>query len=132
MTTQRKTVLVAGLGATVSDTARETLNFDPSQTEGLVAAQVEKAKAEGVDCTVFIVEPWDPTGTLEKLHVELDKRDWDGFSIGYAVRALKENSVLFEEIVNLAVQTNPKMKFVFPLGRTDIWEAIQRSFALQK
>lgn len=126
MATARKTVLVAGLGTAVSDTARETLQIDPSQTADLVAAEVEKARAGGVDCSVLSIAPGDQADELAKLRVELQRQHWDGISIGYAVRVLKEHTELFEEMVNLAVEVCPGAKFIFPQGREDIWKAIQR------
>lgn len=132
MSKQRKTVLIAGLGPTVSDTAVETLKFDPNETMDLVAAEVEKARAGGFDCGVVIVEPWDAVGTLARWKAELQKQHWDGVSIGYAVRALKENTELFEKIVNVVVEVSPGTKFVLPNGRTDNWEAIQRVFVVEE
>lgn len=132
--TQRKTILIAGLGPTVSDTAKETLNFDagpPGDTIKLVEAEVAKAREGGFDCSIFIVEPWDPAGTIEKLKAKLVEQHWDGFSIGFGMRALKENSEIFEDMVNLAVEVSPKTKFVFPLGRQDIWKAVRRTFAVE-
>lgn len=129
MSTQsRKSVLLAGLGATISDSDRAELSIDPSTTPNLVAAEVEKAKAAGFDCGVFFVEPADPENALQELRRQLREHHWDGLVIGYAVRALKEHSKLFEDMVNLAVQVSPTTKFVFPLGREDIAAAIQRSF----
>ena len=125
---ERKTILIAGLGAKISSTAQDSLQIDPSETLNLVNAEVEKARANGFDCSVFIVEPEDPHSTLEKWKKDLEKQHWDGVSMGYAVRALKENTVLFEAMVNAAVQAAPGARFVFPDGREDIWESIQRVF----
>lgn len=125
---ERRNILIAGLGAKVSATAVEELKFDPSETHTLVNAEVEKARAGGFDCTVVIAEPEDFEGTMKKWRAELGKQQWDGVSIGYAVRALKENTVLFEALVNAAVEGAPGAKFVFPEGRTDIWESVQRVF----
>lgn len=132
MATPRKTILVVGLGETVSDNARTTFNFDPSKTMELVAAEVEKAKTRGFDCTVFVVEPWRPAETLAELKTQLQKRRWDGVSIGYAVRALKENTPIFEETINMTAEFCPGAKFVFPLGREDVWEAIRRAFGVEE
>lgn len=132
MATTRKTVLVAGLGTTVSDTAREAFKFDPNQTPDLVAAEVEKARAAGVDCSTLFVAPGDDEGQLAKLRVELQRQHWDCISIGYAVRALKEHTELFEGMVNLALEVCPGVKFIFPAGRVDIWKAIQRVLGVRE
>lgn len=128
MATERKTILAAGLDATVSDPAKEVLHIDPTQTYDLIAAEVEKANAGGFDCTIIIVEPWEATASLVKLKAELQTQHYDGFSIGFAVGALKENTRVFKDVVNLAVMVSPETKFIFPLGREDIWAAIQRAF----
>lgn len=130
MMTERKNILVAGLGTKVSDTARETLNFDPSETMSLVATEVEKAKASGFDCTIFIVEPWDQAGNLKNWRAKLKKQHWDAVSIGGAVRVLKENTKLFEALLNVVMEEATGVKLVFPDGRTDIWVAIQRVFGV--
>ena len=114
MANSTKTILIAGLSPPASFRAAETLYPDsppPSRTLDIVGTQVEQAKARGFNCTVFIVKPQHPADTLAKLKAELLKQHWDGFSIGYGMRALKENSKLFENLVNLTVEVSPKTKF---------------------
>ena len=130
MTTPRKTVLIIGLGPNIPVSAQEALQVDASQTPTLVAAEVEKAKAGGVDCSVFMPDPRDLAGTLEKLRAELREREWDAVSIGFGLRGLKEHTELFEGLVNLVVEVRPGAGFAFPLGPADVWAAIQRRFGL--
>jgi len=135
MASSRKTILIAGLGTKVSDTVKEEMDIDPSETLTLVSAEVDKARTSGFDCSVFIVEPWDPVGTLDKFRAELAKQCWDGVSVGYAVRAVKENTELFEGIVNAVLEATPGgggTRMVFPEGREDIWRALKRVGQIQE
>lgn len=131
MMTPRKTVLIIGLGPNVPVSAQEALLVDSRQTPNLVAAEIEKAKAGGVDCSVFMPDPQDVGGTLEKLKAELRKQKWDAVSIGFGLRGLKEHTELFERIANLVVEERPGAGFAFPLGPAGVWSAIQRRFGLE-
>ena len=124
-----KAILVAGLGRYANAAPSETAKFGSTdEVVRKVAANVEKAREAGFDCTVFEMNPNDQVGTVQMLKRELEAHHWDGFSMGSGIRGNMAYSELFEVAVNASREISSGTKLLFPTGPDKIYEAISRGF----
>lgn len=95
MSTPNKTILVVGLG-----------RFGPPNTvndaRAKVQSQLQKAREAGYDTTELQLDPENKAESLEAVREALKLKSFDAMVIGYGLRGFKENTVLFEEVVNVA------------------------------
>ena len=123
---------MAGLGRYANAAPSETAKFGSTdEIARKVAANVEKAREAGFDCTVFEMNPNDQVGTVEMLKRELEGYQWDGFSIGSGIRGNMAYSELFEVAVNVSREISSETKLLFPTGPDKIYEAISRGFGVR-
>jgi hypothetical protein len=118
-----KTVLIAGLG-----------RFTPAPAVNTVLEKIQiglkQAHDAGYETTELYLNPEDPKGSVETVREALQSKDFDAFIIGYGLRGMKENTVLFEEVVNSAMEMKGGikggMKLLFATAPDGMLEALGR------
>jgi hypothetical protein len=123
MSGKGKTVLIAGLG-----------RFTPAPSVNTVLEKIQvglkQAHDAGYETTELYLNPEDPKGSLESVREALKSKDFDAFIIGYGLRAIKENTVLFEDVVNIAMEmkggVKGGMKVLFATAPDGMVEALER------
>lgn len=126
MADTRKNVLVAGMGHFVSadweqqgkngqqNTNRQTVVdvilpcLHPAQRSD-VSQEMERAKAEGYDCSLVDVNPEDPEDTLRRIKEVLQERHCDIFMIGFAVRGNPVRQVNHHRLIG-AINLTPLLE----------------------
>lgn len=63
---------------------------------------------------------------VDELRQTLQSKNFDAFVIGYGLRGMKDYTVVFEEIMNCARETRPKMKLLFSTRPDGLMEALER------
>ena len=119
MSGSSKAVLIAGVGrfaaAPVVNTVVEK-----------VKVGLKQAQEAGYDTTMLELNPGDPKGSLESVREALKSKNFDGLLIGYGLRGMKENTLLFEDVVNCARELRPGMKLLFATAPDEILETLKR------
>lgn len=123
MSAKNKTVLIAGTG-----------RFTPSHARDDVLEKIKvglkEAPDAGFDITHLHVNPGDPEGSVEVVREALKSNDYDAFMIGYGLRGMKENTVVFEDVVNCAIEMKGGkvggMKLLFATAADGMLEALKR------
>ena len=115
-----KTVLIAGLG-----------RFSRPDAVSTVLEKIEiglkQAHDAGYETKELYLNPEEPKRSLEAVREALKSKDFSAFIIGYGLRAPKEHTVLFEEVVNCAVEMKgARMKLLFATAPDGILEALER------
>ena len=119
MSGRGKTILIAGLGRF---TAAPVVNTVVEK----VQAGLKQAQEAGYDTMMLELNPEDPKGSLESVREMLKSKNFDGLLIGYGLRAMKENTVLFEDVVNCARELRPEMKLLFATAPDRMLETLER------
>ena len=123
MSGKGKTILIAGQGRFTPAHARDTV-LEKTQV-GL-----KEAHDAGYETKIVELDPEDPKGSLETLREALKSKDFDALMIGYGLRAMKENTVMFEDVVNLAMEmkggVQGGMKLLFATAPDGMLEALGR------
>ena len=114
-----KTVLIAGLGRF---TAAPVVNTIIEK----IQAGLKQAQEAGYDTTMLELNPGDPKGSLESVRQTLKSKNFDGLLIGYGLRGMKENTLLFEDVVNCARELRPGTKLLFATSPDGILETLER------
>ncbi|GIZ48993.1 hypothetical protein CKM354_001203400 [Cercospora kikuchii] len=127
MSDARKNVLVAGMGHFVSaDWEQQGKNGQQNTNRQTVVDEMERAKAEGYNCSLVDVNPEDPEDTLRRIKEVLQKRHCDIFMIGFAVRGNPKFTSMFEQLVNTSVELSPKTKFGFFPKPDEVYSTLVR------
>ena len=116
-----KTILLSGLGR-YGPQEDVTTNFEKAQ------AEIQRAHSAGYETTLLELNPNDEAGTLATVTEMLTERHFDGFLIGFGLRAKKEYTPLFEAVVNASREVSPGTKLLFSTAPDAVWEAIVRAF----
>jgi hypothetical protein len=70
-------------------------------------------------------------GNEEAFKKTVASREWDGVLVGFGVRTNPLFIEIFESIVNIVHQEQPRARLLFSSSATDHLDAIQRNFGLE-
>jgi hypothetical protein len=120
MTTQLRNVLAVGV--------RGLGTWTPKEAEKLINVEIEKAAKAGFDLEIYAIQLGNPEkSTLDELEQILQKRKWEGVAFGFGIRGDRDNTPLFEKMVNAALEiVSPTPKLAFPVLPDMIVEAFER------
>ena len=128
----RRKILVAGLGHFAVKDATTVARFgeDLSTLQAQIKASVAQTIENGFDVVMVEVNPTEAAReeVLKDLEKRLTSQKWDGFIIGYGVRAPIPMTPFFEAIVNASRVSAPDTKLGFSNGPDLIHEAAARMF----
>ncbi|KAK5118498.1 hypothetical protein LTR62_003013 [Meristemomyces frigidus] len=128
---EQKYILSAGFGrfASTNAAAQALLGPNPGETAlKLLQASVTEAKAAGFIIESEDMNPADVKDSLVRFTARLREREWMAVNIGYGVRGVKENTVLFERLLEAVREVRPGAKLVFSNAPDEIVPAIRRNF----
>lgn len=79
-------------------------------------------------CSGVAASAWmkNADSCVDELRQTLQSKNFDAFVIGYGLRGMKDYTVVFEEIMNCARETRPKMKLLFSTRPDGLMEALER------
>ncbi|KAK5119559.1 hypothetical protein LTR85_007387 [Meristemomyces frigidus] len=126
-----KYILSAGFGRFAAMDPNAQAHFGPdagAKTKEMLATSISKARAAGFEVIGVDMNPKDPEDSLKRFTEQLQSRDFVGVNVGYGVRGHKENTELFEKLLNKAWEVRPGIKIMFSNGPDEVITAIQRSF----
>ena len=124
-TTTPKSLLIAGLGANADPT-----KFQLDKVEEVLRIELKKLSDAGFYSEHITLDPKDVAESMRKLKHAIANRQWDVFVVGFAVRGTLESTELFENAVNVWVESMPGKRLVFPKGPFDIASAPLRFFGM--
>ena len=126
-----KPILSAGFGRFASNNPSGQARFGPGAGDkalSLLAESIAKCKDAGFEILAEDMNPLDPDDSLARFETRLRERDWVAVNIGYGVRGLKENTVLFERLLECVRRVKPEARVIFSNGPDEVFEAVRRNF----
>ncbi|EME48335.1 hypothetical protein DOTSEDRAFT_108113, partial [Dothistroma septosporum NZE10] len=94
--------------------------------QALVNEGADKARAAGYEVQLTFVDPAVFPNHLSELRQRVETGKWDALIIGGGLKNAPSLTKEFEQTVNLARTSAPKMKILFQMAPGDIYETIQR------
>lgn len=119
MSGRGKTILIVGFG-------RFTLSPNAGTIVEKIQLSIKQAEEAGYNITMLEVNPEEPKASLAKVREALKSNKFHGLQIGYGLRATKETTLLFEDVVNCARELSPETKLLFPTAPDAIVETLER------
>ncbi|KAK3679591.1 hypothetical protein LTR37_021388 [Vermiconidia calcicola] len=127
----RKYIITCGLGAFAANDTNAQAHFGPNagqKAQELLAISTERANKAGFELVRCDANPQDPDDTMKRFVETLRSREFVGLNIGFGLRGHKENTGLFEKMLNTAWALSPGIKVMFSNGPQEVITAIQRQF----
>ncbi|KAI7299828.1 hypothetical protein KC340_g13628 [Hortaea werneckii] len=128
-------ILSAGFGRFAQTDPNATAHFGPNagaHVRELLQNSIAQARAAGFEIIPCDINPQDPEDSFQRFAAELhrspEERQWVGVNFGFGVRGHKENTEVFERMVNEVVQSGMGVKVMFSNGPDDLIKAVRRNF----
>ena len=121
MASPTKQILIAGLG-------RFTPAYVVVAVQEKVQADLKRARELGYEMTALEINPEERTSSINTVKENLEAKRFDAVIIGFGLRGMKENTVVFEEVVNAAREVAPGMRLLFSEKPDGIVECLERWF----
>lgn len=132
-TAKRLTILSTGIGRPPAAAEGKGFSYPEdlyAKNKALLDADIDRARQIGYDVQTMDLNP-NPAQlheTLEQLKEKLRSQHWDGFGIGFGVRANKDFTPLFEGAVNACREITPSTRMMFACAPDDVVGGILRAF----
>lgn len=128
MTAPHTTIALLGLGVFASKVANlpSLKGVDPDQVQEVVDNQVLKARQAGFALSTINIDPTTHGAAILELRDALKDQHFDGFLLGFGLRAAKELTGLFEDVVNTCREVSPSTKLGFPQTPDGVLAAAER------
>ncbi|KAI7304074.1 Palmitoyltransferase akr1, ankyrin repeat-containing protein akr1 [Hortaea werneckii] len=124
-------ILSAGFGRFAQTDPNATAHFGPNagaHVRELLQNSIAQARAAGFEIIPCDINPQDPEDSFQRFAAELhrspEERQWVGVNFGFGVRGHKENTEVFERMVNEVVQSGMGVKVMFSNGPDDLIKAV--------
>ncbi|MET8654496.1 MULTISPECIES: hypothetical protein [Nocardia] len=104
-------------------------DLDEEQLTARVAAANAALRNAEFDVTTCLVDS-SPDRAEAEIRELLANRSFDLVMVGGAVRAVPEHTLLFERIVNVVVDTAPRIRFCFNTSPETSLDALRRAAAI--
>ncbi|KAI7090653.1 Palmitoyltransferase akr1, ankyrin repeat-containing protein akr1 [Hortaea werneckii] len=123
-------ILSAGFGRFAQTDPNATAHFGPNagaHVRELLQNSIVQARAAGFEIIPCDINPQDPEESFQRFAAELhrprEERQWVGVNFGFGVRGHKENTEVFERMLNEVVQSGMGVKVMFSNGPDDLIKA---------
>ncbi|KAK5309333.1 hypothetical protein LTR70_010389, partial [Exophiala xenobiotica] len=106
------------------------LILPPKEAETLIKTEIDKATKAGFSLELYQMQLEQPEKQiLDELAEHLQQQKWDAVAFGFGIRGDREQTPLFEKVVNMAVENvRPTPRLAFPVLPDKIVEAFERVF----
>lgn len=128
MSSTGKNILLAGLGKYAATDPSALSIFGTAETiHQQLAIQMSTLSAQGITCHSMDLNPQDPADSLGRVEEVLRSQHFDGIVIGFGLRGNKDNTALFEKVVNLGIEVcGSGVRFGFSTSPTAVAETVER------
>ncbi|KAK3074634.1 hypothetical protein LTR53_002779 [Teratosphaeriaceae sp. CCFEE 6253] len=131
MATPRRQILTATFGPYVKLYPAVIASYGGEEKiAAMIQASIQQANDAGFDVDNFAVNPADPGDSIQRLEDKLRSRHFDGLLIGWGIRGNQEYTPLFEAVVHAAKEVTPRTKMLFGNAPDDLYNTLQRNFAI--
>lgn len=104
-------ILTIGQSGPLSPSDLETYG-DISTILSIITADIQRAAAAGITCSITQINPHDPEEGLRDLEKRLTEgTKWDGVVVGWGIRGEKEFTEVFERVVEMCRVGGVRMGF---------------------
>ncbi|GAB1734207.1 hypothetical protein NU195Hw_g9552t1 [Hortaea werneckii] len=129
-------ILSAGFGRFAQTDPNATAHFGPNagaHVRELLQSSISQARAAGFEIIPCDINPQDPEESFQRFAAELHRspeegRQWVGVNFGFGVRGHKENTEVFERMVNEVLKLGGGVRVMFSNGPDDLIRTVRRNF----